>query len=226
MKEKYDWDGDEAEFDEALIEDDVHPDIPAELPGVEYERDMAEALEVPDSAPTTDEDDELAAAAAATIEQANLPPVDTAEITGVDLVYSTGVPSPLAVTDDEHYNSDEEQDNSDEEQDNSDDDNSGTDDAVAGENESDTVEVEDADEDEENEDDEETNDESSPDDNENPGRRYPKRNRTKQNATVIDFENRAFKIQDGVLHLNPAVFESSEPSVMKNESAYRRSRRI
>jgi hypothetical protein len=34
--------------------------------------------------------------------------------------------------------------------------------------------------------------------------------------------NRAFKIQDGVLHLNPAFFESPKPRVVKDKSTYRR----
>jgi hypothetical protein len=39
---------------------------------------------------------------------------------------------------------------------------------------------------------------------------------------VIDFKNRVFNIQDGVLHLNPAFFELPKPTVAKDESTYRR----
>lgn len=37
-REKYDWDNDKLEIDEGLGEDEVHPDLPVEIPGVSLSR--------------------------------------------------------------------------------------------------------------------------------------------------------------------------------------------
>eukprot|EP00804_Cyclotella_cryptica_P030257 CCRYP_017126-RA/>CCRYP_017126-RA protein AED:0.35 eAED:0.30 QI:0/0/0/1/1/1/2/0/455 len=58
-------------------------------------------------------------------------------------------------------------------------------------------------EDEASESDSDNEDEEDPE-----PRRYPKRNRKKKEPTVIDYKNKAYKIRDGVIHLNPAVFET------------------
>lgn len=108
MKNKYDWDGDEAKFDEALVEDVVRPDIPTELPGVEYEQDMEDSA-IQEAVPSTEE-------------------VDATEITGVDLEISTGVPAPAAVTDNKQ----------DDDKDSEGDNDSATDDAVSEDHDSTT----------------------------------------------------------------------------------------
>ena len=38
-KEKYDWDNEELEIDKGLVEEEPHPDLLAELPGVRLESD-------------------------------------------------------------------------------------------------------------------------------------------------------------------------------------------
>jgi hypothetical protein len=38
-KEKYDWDNEEVEIDKGLVEEEPHPDLLAELPGVRLESD-------------------------------------------------------------------------------------------------------------------------------------------------------------------------------------------
>jgi hypothetical protein len=50
---------------------------------------------------------------------------------------------------------------------------------------------------------------------EDPVRRYPRRNRKTKQRMVIDFENKAYKIQEGVIHLNPAV--TKVESIKDNE---------
>ena len=43
-REKYDWDNDKMEIDEGLGEDEAHPDLPAEIPGVPLESDFESNL--------------------------------------------------------------------------------------------------------------------------------------------------------------------------------------
>ena len=43
------------------------------------------------------------------------------------------------------------------------------------------------------------------------GRRYPKQNRKQKRPQEIDFQNRAYSIMDGIIHLNPSVFDYDEP---------------
>ena len=38
-KEKYDWDNEELDIDKGLVEEEPHPDLLAELPGVRLESD-------------------------------------------------------------------------------------------------------------------------------------------------------------------------------------------
>ena len=40
MKLQYDWDNDELEASEGLIEELAHPDLPAQFPGIELEREL------------------------------------------------------------------------------------------------------------------------------------------------------------------------------------------
>eukprot|EP00804_Cyclotella_cryptica_P018940 CCRYP_006455-RA/>CCRYP_006455-RA protein AED:0.43 eAED:0.43 QI:0/0/0/1/0/0.5/2/0/319 len=87
MKETSHWDGDEAEFDEALVEPQAHPDLPAKFPGVQYkDTDVTDAVVTPPSQP---EDVAIAAAAAA---NANLTPITGNEITGVELYNAINPP--------------------------------------------------------------------------------------------------------------------------------------
>jgi hypothetical protein len=49
-KEKYDWDNEELEIEEGLVEDEPHPDLLAEIPGVILESDYEsdDVVEVPE----------------------------------------------------------------------------------------------------------------------------------------------------------------------------------
>jgi hypothetical protein len=96
MKQKYDWDGDEAEMDEGLVD----PDLDANTPGVLFTNDTS-ANSTEDGG--TPDDDEVANTAIAAA-NANLTPTHEAEITGVDL------PTPSPVTDDEGNTSDDDED--------------------------------------------------------------------------------------------------------------------
>jgi hypothetical protein len=103
MKQKYDWDGDEAEMDEGLVEPDlIYRDLDSNTPGVLFDHNQEPPVEQP-----IEEDDEVANAAYVAA-NANLMPVDTTEITGVNL--PTNLPTPPAVTDDEGDADDEDGD--------------------------------------------------------------------------------------------------------------------
>ena len=156
----------------------------------------------------TPEDEEVATAALAAA-NANLTPIDGAEITGVDLP-----PTPSPVTDDED-NTNEDEDDEDiievgvlpppaaEVQQLDDDEFEPNSNDNASDDEGDDADDE---EDDEDDDEDENFDES-------PARRYPRRNRKPKERTVIDFQNKAYKIQEGVIHLNPAVFENEPPRI-------------
>jgi hypothetical protein len=159
------------------------------------------------TAPNTPEDEEVAAAALAAA-NANLTPIDEAEITGVDL------PTPSPVTDDE--------DNTNEDEDDDDVIEIGVvappaaevqqlDDDEFEPNPNDNASVDEGDDADDEEDDEDDDEDENFD--ESPARRYPRRIRKPKERTVIDFENKAYKIQEGVIHLNPAVFENEPPRI-------------
>eukprot|EP00804_Cyclotella_cryptica_P009166 CCRYP_003224-RA/>CCRYP_003224-RA protein AED:0.55 eAED:0.36 QI:0/0/0/1/1/1/2/0/345 len=97
LKEHFDWDGEETEFDEALVEQLVHPELPSKFQGVLYDQDIEDNQDVvvtPDPEPNN-------AAIAAAAANANLAPVSLSEITGVKL---RNAMEPLHVTDKELNN--------------------------------------------------------------------------------------------------------------------------
>jgi hypothetical protein len=224
MKQKYDWDGDEAEIDEGLVEPDlVDPDLDSNTPGVL----LAGEDELPVEQPI-EQDEEIANAAQAAA-NANLTPVDTAEITGV--ILPVHLPTPPAVTDDESNADDDDDDiieaglvepapqyvqhlSSDDEFE-----------PNAGDGEPPSLETvgdsddEETDDEGEDGDDEQDEDEDEDEDRfyEDPARRYPRRKRVAKAPTEIDFDNKAYKIKQGIIHLNPAVFETEPPRILSRD---------
>jgi hypothetical protein len=210
MKQKYDWDGGDAETDEGLNEPDlVDPDLDSNTPGVFFDEPKTSADEnhiAPNKEVTN------AAYAAA---NANLTPVDAAEITGVDL------PTPPAVTDDEDDADADDDDIIDtglmlppvQNVQHLDDDDKFEPNTVDDEPQALETALDSDDDEGEDGDDEDDEDEDDEDDgfDEDPARRYPCRKQVAKAATVIDFDNKAYNIQQGIIHLNPAVFET-EPS--------------
>eukprot|EP00804_Cyclotella_cryptica_P008907 CCRYP_012017-RA/>CCRYP_012017-RA protein AED:0.23 eAED:0.23 QI:0/0/0/0.75/0.33/0.25/4/0/1155 len=202
MKETFDWDGDEAEFNEALVEPPAHPAIPAKFPGVLYEDDdIHNAVVTPDSEP-----DEAAA-------NANLNSIPDIEITGVELRNAV---DPLHVTDNEQDSDDKEI-------------------IIAADQydphnhepktfdfTGDDTNVDEADDDGDNTIHGagalgEANDVYEGEDGLltwTAMRKIKSPNRLTDTCegcaepTVIDYKNKAYKTTDGIIHLNPAVFET------------------
>ena len=148
---------------------------------------------------------------------ANLTPVDVAEITGVDL------PTPPAVTDDEDdADADDHdiiemgvvqpttQDVQKLGEDNKFEPTNVHSEGGDNDNSDDDGEVRD---DEQDEDENGEDNNSDFDDEEEITRQYPKRKRVAKAATVIDFDNKAYKTKQGIIHLNPAVFETEPPKI-------------
>ena len=81
-RQQYDWGNDELTDDAGLMMDDVpHPDIPAEIPGIELESEQVEPGPAVETADVTD-----AEQAAAAAENAGFDDVDVAPPTTVDEV--------------------------------------------------------------------------------------------------------------------------------------------
>ena len=216
MKQKYDWDGNEAEMDEGLVEPDlIDPDLDSNTPGVLFVSDDNSPVEL-----AHEQDVEVANAAQAAA-NANLTPVSTAEITGVNL--PTNLPTPPAVTDDENDADDDDDDiietgpvepapqdvqyldNEDKFEPSADNDEPPILETA------DDSDDEEADDEGEDGDDEQDEDEDEVDDDfiGELTRRYPRRKRVAKVATVIDYENKAYKIKQGIIHLNLLVLRQS-----------------
>jgi len=78
-KEKFDWDNEDLEIEEGLVEDEAHPDLPAEIPGVPLESDFeSDVIEQPE---IRELDIAIAAARNANLADSSNDPI---EITGVN----------------------------------------------------------------------------------------------------------------------------------------------
>jgi hypothetical protein len=216
-KEQFNWgDGtEEDDNDQGLVEAEPHDTdaLPAEILGVELESDLVRMPAIQQEQGPTEA--ELATEA---LKNANLrhtgPDDEIAEVVEQDL-------APHAVTDDEDGAKSEDDDDSD----------VGLGDQPGEDPQGEVVNLLDEEEpffnttdkeqppDEIQEDQEQAGgvgeeDQDSPSDeqdNSSTGavRRRSRRIRKKREPTVIDFENRAYAVDDGVLHINPAVLEQA-----------------
>lgn len=211
-KEQFSWgDGTEEDGNEGLVEQEPHESdtLPAELPGVDLEEDH-EAVAALQEAPTPS-DAEIAQAA---LQNANLQQAtDAPEIAGVDLPEIDPPSNPPAVTDDE---ADEDDDKEDSLDDDSAPDFGGGGVKDVGDNTLDLLGDEDSQQGQEVGTNEQDNLENSPEDalsdTDSTGavRRRSRRIQKKREPTVIDFQNRAYSVQDGVLHINPNVLDQAQ----------------
>ena len=86
-KEKFDWDNEDLEIEEGLVEDEAHLDLPAEIPGVPLESDFeSDVIEQPEIGEL---DIAIAVARNANLADSSNDPI---EITGVN--------SPVVIDDD------------------------------------------------------------------------------------------------------------------------------
>ena len=210
-KEQFSWgDGTEEDGNEGLVEQEPHKSdtLPAELPGVDLEEDH-EAVAALQEAPTSDAEIAQAALQNANLQQAT----DAPEIAGVDLPEIDPPSNPPAVTDDE---ADEDDDKEDSLDDDSAPDFGGGGVKDVGDNTLDLLGDEDSQQGQEVGTNEQDNLENSPEDalsdTDLTGavRRRSRRIQKNREPTVIDFQNRAYSVQDGVLHINPNVLDQAQ----------------
>ena len=243
-KDKFDWDNDELDDIEPLIQKDT-VDMRAELPGVLLESDLPADSPLESDMPT---DRDLAAAAAQNA--GLLPPLQVPETTGVDDEGPTTGNNDLSNY--PNYVSDEEQDDDDGEDDGDSDGepdeepdagdvdiieppeaNHETIDVDEGQDQDGTAfeHVGDADDAENtagavaDADDIESAADSDEDDADSitPVVRRSRRKRKKRPPMQVDFNNKAWKYDEGVVHINPAALEQAEETfkVVEPETAQR-----
>jgi hypothetical protein len=199
-KESFDWDNDDLDGDEVLVEPPPCPTnaLPAELPGVLLESDQDDTAAIT-PAPRPSELDLVNAARA----NANIATTSPgADITGVELE-ETG---PVVVSDDE-ADGDEESQSEDEVE-------------FLGENlhqnnSHELVEIDEATAEPEPSEvageigDEEDDDSDAESDRAVAGLRRSKRKRVKRQPAIIDFKNLTYALSDGVIHINPPAIEQT-----------------
>jgi hypothetical protein len=199
-KEKFDWDIEEAEAEVLLAPSDTD-DLPAELPGIPLEEDYHGNDVIEPSGPS--ELDVVAAARANANLDSTLP---SAELTGVDFDENLDPSDAIVVSDDE----DDGADNDDEVEIMSTDENANEINAPVDLEDEEAPEEADTIPDPEVQD--EDDDEDALSDGAVAGLRRSRRRRRLRQPTVIDFDNRLSNVNEGVLHINPAVLEQTKES--------------